>query len=145
MALPTRLARVLASEPFDLMTRDFDTIMQRLVGREGPFLGSTYAVDIWETKDHLFVEAELPGFDRDQIDVTLENSVLTITAERKEENKDEHRDWLLNERRAVRFQRSFTLPPTVDDAKVQAKYENGVLSIRLNKREESKPKKITVS
>lgn len=145
MALPTRLARVLASDPFDVLTRDLDTWMQRLAGREGAYFGAPYAVDIWETKDHLCVEAELPGFERDQIDVTLENSVLTITAERKEENKEEHRDWLLNERRAMRFQRSFTLPPTVDDAKVQAKYENGVLSIRLNKREESKPKKITVA
>jgi HSP20 family protein len=146
MALPTRLVRALSGDTFDSLGRDFEQVMQRLASRDGGFFTTGgYAVDIWETPDHLHVEAELPGFKREEIDVLLENQVLTITAERKADEQAQQRDWLLNERRAVRFSRSFSLPPTVDESKCEAKYENGVLLIALNKREESKPRKISVT
>jgi HSP20 family protein len=73
---------------------------------------------------------------------------LTISAEHKEEKKDQKEnggDWLLNERRYARFLRSFTLPPTVDVQKVDAKLQDGVLKLVLNKREETKPRKIQVA
>ncbi|HMO25275.1 MAG TPA: Hsp20/alpha crystallin family protein [Tepidisphaeraceae bacterium] len=127
----------------DPFTRDFDAAVQRLFGRDGG-VSAGFAVDIWETPDALHVEAELPGFDRDQIDVMLENSVLTITGERKQSNEQSGREWLLNERRAVRFSRSFNLPPTVDDSQVEAKFDNGVLHITIAKREEVKPRKISI-
>ena len=77
----------------------------------------------------------------------MENSTLTISAERKSENKQEQPggDFLLNERRYSRFLRSFTLPPTVNESSVQAELKDGVLKITLNKREETKPRKIKVS
>ncbi len=76
----------------------------------------------------------------------MENQTLTIQAERKEEQENARKgDYLLNERRYRRFLRSFTLPPTVDDRKVDAKLAEGVLHITLNKREETKPRKIQVS
>ncbi|HSI33646.1 MAG TPA: Hsp20/alpha crystallin family protein, partial [Tepidisphaeraceae bacterium] len=104
-----------------------------------------YGVDIREDNDHLYVEADLPGFKKDEVDITLENQTLSITAEKNEEATDQPQgDWLLNERRYARFMRSFTLPPTVDDQKVDAKLADGVLKITLNKREETKPRKITV-
>jgi HSP20 family protein len=137
----------------DLIGREFDTALNRFFG--GPGDGGSsgarghwmapYGVDIREDQDHLYVEADLPGFKKDEVDITLENQTLTISAEHKEEaNEEKKGDWLLNERRYARFLRSFTLPPTVDDQKVDAKLTDGVLRVTLNKREETKPRKIQV-
>jgi HSP20 family protein len=107
-----------------------------------------YGVDVREDIDHIYVEAELPGFKKEEVDINLENQTLTISAEHKESKEpkpNDKADWLLHERRYTRFQRGFTLPPTVDPQTVQAKLNDGVLSITLNKREESKPHRITVS
>jgi HSP20 family protein len=106
-----------------------------------------YAVDVREDADHFYVQAELPGFRKEDVDITLENQTLTISAERKEEQdeKGPKGELLLHERRYNRFLRSFTLPPTVDEQTVNAKLDNGVLTITLNKREETKPRKISVA
>ena len=113
-------------------------------GNGGRF--APYGVDVREDADHLYVEAELPGFKKDEIDITLENQTLTISGERRETPANEKKgEWLLNERRYTRFQRSFTLPPTVSEQSVDAKLSDGLLTITLNKREESKPRKITVA
>lgn len=106
-----------------------------------------YAVDVREDPDHFYVEAELPGFKKENVDITLENQQLTIAAERRDEQKKEgpKGDLLLHERRYSRFLRSFTLPPTVDEQTVNAKLQDGVLTITLNKREETKPRKISVA
>lgn len=152
MALPTRVSRGFV-DPMDLIGREFDTVLNRYFGAgEGAGNGGNranwmapYGVDIREDQDHLYVEADLPGFKKDEVDITLENQTLTIAAERKFENNPEQKgDWLLNERRYARFLRSFTLPPTVDDQKVDAKLADGVLRVTLNKREETKPRKIQV-
>ena len=105
-----------------------------------------YAVDVREDNDHIYVEAELPGFKKDEVDVTLENQILTISAERREGGSTDPKsgEHLLHERRYTRFLRSFTLPPTVDEQTVNAKLADGVLTVTLNKREESKPRKIAV-
>jgi HSP20 family protein len=147
MALPTRVQRY--QEPGELAQREFDSMLNRFFGgreTDGGYL-APYAVDVREDADHIYVEAELPGFKKDEVDITLENQTLTISAERKEEKKEgggkgEH---LLHERRYTRFLRSFTLPPTVDDQTVNAKLNEGVLTVTLNKREETKPRKINVS
>lgn len=150
MALPTRVARSLV-DPFEGMTRDVDTLVRSLFGRDVPAGYANYAVDVYEDADHLHVDAELPGFTKEQVDVTLDNSVLTITAERSEETSNgnggegaKRTDYLLRERRYNRFQRSFTLPNTVDSSSVDAKLENGVLRLTLNKRQETKPRKIAI-
>jgi HSP20 family protein len=147
MALPTRVNRSTAIDPFEAMQREFDSMFGRyLNGRTSSDVGrlAPYGVDVREDADHIYVEAELPGFRKDDVDITLENQTLTITAERKEETQKKG-DLLLNERRYSRFLRSFTLPPTVDEQTVNAKLQDGVLTITLNKREESKPRKISVS
>jgi len=135
--------------PMDSLQREFDSALGRLFtgrgGNDGGYL-APYGVDVREDVDHIYVEAELPGFAKDDVNVTLENQTLTISAERKEQSrKPEKGDWLLNERRYSRFLRSFTLPPTVDQQTVNAKLQDGVLNITINKREESKPRKISVS
>jgi HSP20 family protein len=135
--------------PMDSLQREFDSALGRLFTGRGDHNGgypAPYGVDVREDVDHLYVEAELPGFAKDDVNVTLENQTLTISAERKEQTrKPEKSDWLLNERRHSRFLRSFTLPPTVDQQTVNAKLQDGVLNITINKREESKPRKIAIS
>jgi HSP20 family protein len=135
-----------------MIGREFDHVLSRFFnqgdvtnggGRAGYL--APWGVDIREDADHLYIEADLPGFRKDEVDITLENQTLTISAEHKDEQKEEKKgDWLLNERRYARFLRSFTLPPTVDDQSVNAKLTDGVLTITLNKREEIKPRKIQV-
>ena len=151
MALPTRVNREMQQyDPVLSAQREFDTMLNRWFGgREnngGGYL-APYAVDVREDGDHIYVEAELPGFKKEEIDVTLENQQLTIAAERREQSdgKEKKGEHLLRERRYTRFLRSFTLPPTVDEQTVNAKLNDGVLTITLNKREETKPRKISVS
>ena len=161
MALPTRVARQQnGQEPFESMQREFDHMLGRFFG--APEMSaraySPYGVDVREDADHLYVEAELPGFKKEDVDITLENQTLTIAADRSEEPKQgngnggsggdgggKKGEWLLNERRHTRFLRSFTLPSTVSEQKVDAKLNDGVLTITLDKREETKPRKIQVS
>jgi HSP20 family protein len=148
MSLPTRVNRALVADPFDSVQRDFESMLGRMVngGNGGYSRLAPYGVDVREDGDRLYVEAELPGFKKDEIDITLENQTLTITGERRETPANEKKgEWLLNERRYTRFQRSFTLPPTISEQAVNAKLEDGLLTITLNKREESKPRKIAVS
>jgi HSP20 family protein len=153
MALPTRVNRGMTADPFEAAQREFDTALSRFFGGArandgggGGAVWAPYGVDVREDGDHLYVEAELPGFKKDEVEITLENQTLTISAERKEETKEGENgaDYLLRERRYSRFLRSFTLPPTVDDQKVDAKLNEGMLTITLNKREETKPRRISV-
>src|SRR3989440_7569061 len=143
--LPTRVARQSNGDPVEAFHREFDTALGRFFGGggEGGMRWAPFGVDVREDADHIYVEAELPGFKKDDLDITLENQTLTISAERKE-TQEQKGDYLLNERRYQRFLRSFTLPPTVDERKVDAKLNDGLLSITLNKREETKPRKIQV-
>jgi HSP20 family protein len=148
MALPIQVSRGIVSDPFESLQRDFDSVFGRLVNNGRSSDGhrfAPYGVDVREDGDHLYVEAELPGFKKEEVDITLENQTLTIAAERREKADEKKGDWLLNERRYARFLRSFTVPSPVSEQKVNAKLENGVLAITLDKREESKPRKITVS
>jgi HSP20 family protein len=154
MALPTRVSRANGGsyDPVEAAQREFDSMLGRFFGGREPRGGdggylAPYAVDVREDADHIYVEAELPGFRKEDVDVTLENNTLTISAERKEEKKKGEEDkgeMLLHERRYTRFQRSFTLPPTVDEQSCNAKLNDGVLMITLNKREETKPRKVQV-
>jgi HSP20 family protein len=103
------------------------------------------AVDIYETDtDEVVIKAELPDVKKEDIGVAVENNVLTLTGERKsEETKREQFQRV--ERRFGRFSRSFTLPTSVDAGQIAASYKDGVLTIRLPRREEAKPRQITVN
>jgi HSP20 family protein len=150
MALPTRVNRGAYADPHDAIQREFDNMLGRWLGSgqgDGGERLAPYAVDVREDGDHFYVQAELPGFKKEDVDITLENQQLTISAERKEETRQDgpKGELLLHERRYNRFMRSFTLPPTVDEQTVNAKLQDGVLTITLNKREETKPRKINVA
>lgn len=137
------------NDPFAAMGREMmDRAMNNLwqrggVADDGGSLVGQYPVDIEEDGEHLYVEAELPGFTREQTSVTIEDGVLTIRAERQDETTSQ-RKALLNERRFSRAQRSFILPTDVDEAKVEAKLHDGVLHLTLPKREEARRRKIEV-
>jgi HSP20 family protein len=148
MALPTRVQRNLLADPFEAAQREFDLLNRFFSsGNSGQNDGgrlAPYGVDIREDADHILVEAELPGFKKDEVDITLENQTLVISAEHRDDKNQKQGDLLLHERRYNRFLRSFTLPPTVDDKSVDAKLADGVLTITLKKREETKPRKVQV-
>jgi HSP20 family protein len=102
-------------------------------------------VDIFQTGDHeLVLKAELPDMTREDIDITVENFVLTIKGEKKLSSEVKEEQFHHVERRYGAFSRSFSLPRTVDGSKVSADYRHGVLTVRLPLREEAKPRQIKV-
>jgi len=104
------------------------------------------AVDIYETDDHeVVIKAEMPDVRKEDIGVTVENNVLTLSGERKAEHSAKREHFQRVERRFGSFTRAFSLPDAVDATKIAAAYKDGVLTIRLPRREEAKPKQITVN
>ena len=102
-------------------------------------------VDIYQHGDEeVVLKAELPDMSREDIDITVENGTLTIKGEKKLASDVKEEQVHLIERRYGAFRRSFSLPRTVDAGKVNAEYKNGVLTVRLPLKEESKPRQIKV-
>jgi HSP20 family protein len=101
-------------------------------------------VNIYEDEQNINIEAELPGVQEKDLDISLENNILTISGERKMENEEKKENFHRIERTYGRFTRSFTLPPTVQTDDVNADFNNGVLRITLRKKEEAKPKQIKI-
>ena len=102
-------------------------------------------VDIYQSGDHeVVLKAELPDMSREDVDVNIENFVLTIKGEKKLASDVKDDQFHHVERRYGKFSRSFSLPQTVDTGKVAADYKNGVLTVRLPLREEAKPRQIKV-
>jgi HSP20 family protein len=101
-------------------------------------------LDVSETEDAFIVKASIPGVNPDDIDISLTDNVLTIKAEIKEEKEIEDAKYHLRERRYGAFSRAITLPTAVDADKVEAVYENGVLTLTIPKAEAVKPRKIAV-
>ncbi|HVS70270.1 MAG TPA: Hsp20/alpha crystallin family protein [Phycisphaerae bacterium] len=146
------LARRSESNPLELVDREFNRLMNRFWGNgEVPATLAPYAVDVHEDSDHFYVEAELPGFNPNEVDITLEDGVLTIRGERSSETKPEDKEKkdgrqpLHVERRWSRFERSFTLPTAVNENSVRATMDGGILTVTLDKREEVKPRKIQIT
>lgn len=102
------------------------------------------AVDVSEEDDAYVVKASVPGVKSDDVEVTVADNILTIRGESKEEKETKEKDYYLRERHYGSFSRSLTLPVTVEADKVEATQDNGVLTLRLPKSEEIKPKKISV-
>jgi HSP20 family protein len=103
------------------------------------------AVDVYQNDDHeLVLKAELPEVKREDIAVTYDNGVLTLKGERKSEVETSRENYHRVERQHGSFTRSFTLPATVDAARIQASYKDGVLTVRVPQRDEAKPKQIEI-
>ena len=106
------------------------------------------AVNISENSDIFKIEVAAPGFNKEDFNLNVENDVLTISSEKQHEEEKEGENTSRREFLYGAFQRSFTLPKTVDSDKIKANYENGVLKIAIPKKEESKvkpPRKINIS
>jgi HSP20 family protein len=138
-------------DPFEAMT-PLREAMNRLF--EESFIGPrfelltprTFPVDIYESEDKLFyvIEAALPGFKPEELNITAAGDTLTISAIKKEEKKPEKEQFVRRERYTGEMIRTFTLPTVVDVAKVEAVFEHGVLKLFIPKAEEVKPKQIPI-
>lgn len=130
----------------DEMTRLFSGNMPGSFNREEMLNGAwSPRVDIYEDKDRLILEAELPGMKREDFDISVENNVITLKGERKFEKKSEGNNYHRVERSYGSFTRSFTLPQTVKAEGATADFDNGVLHISLPKREETRARRIEVA
>lgn len=137
--------------PIDRVARGldiFDRVFAEALGRgveervrEG---FGAFPLDLRETGEAYLVRAELPGFDKEGIEIGLEDNVLTITAHKPAEERAEGEDWLLNERVAGAFRRSLRLPGRLS-GEARAALDNGVLTVTVLKAEDAKPRKITIN
>jgi HSP20 family protein len=140
-------------EPF----REFSTLQDRLnrlfresygpEGREESLTTTGFAppVDVYEDEHNVTLKIEVPGIDEKDIDVRIENNVLTVHGERTFEKEEKEENFRRVERQYGSFTRTFTLPTTVDAEKVSANYDKGILKVALPKKAEAKPKQIKVN
>jgi HSP20 family protein len=117
----------------------------RHTGEESNLTPWAPAVDIYETENELVVKADLPDVNPQNLDIRVENNILTIRGERKFESKVNEDNYLRIERAYGSFSRSFSLANSVKSDAIKADYQNGVLTLSLPKREEAKPKQIKVN
>jgi len=137
--------------------REFSTLQGRMnrlfresygpEGREESLTSTTFAppADVYEDEHNVTLKLEVPGIDEKDIDVRIENNVLTVHGERKFEKDEKEENFRRVERQYGSFTRTFTLPTTVDAEHVSANYEKGILKIALPKKAEAKPKQIKVN
>jgi HSP20 family protein len=128
----------------DQINRLFGEAFER-TGEESSLSAWAPAVDIYENEQELVVKADLPAVDPKDLDIRVENNLLTIRGERKFEKKVNEENYLRVERSYGSFARSFTLANTVNSEAIKADYQNGVLTLTIPKREEAKPKQIKVN
>ena len=130
------------------MNRLFNTFFEAGPGQTG---GQTAArrwlpaMDLVEDGDEFVLRADLPGLSEDDVNIELEDNVLTISGERKSEHEERSEGYYRLERASGSFSRSLTLPEGVDPEKVQARFDRGVLEVKIPKPEQVKPRKVTIS
>jgi HSP20 family protein len=144
------MANITRWDPFAELRGTMDRLFDEGFSRPWRLIPSSteyqagFPVDVAETDTDIEVRAELPGVKLEDVEITVANDVLTIKAEHKEETEDKKRDFYRREIRYGSFSRSMSLPMGVDADKAEARYENGVLSLRLPKAEALRPKQIKV-
>lgn len=134
-------------KPLRELQREVDRIFEDFftpVTRRGMAYSYLPDTDVYETEDSIVVEVEVPGMDKKDFEVKVEDGILRITGEKKLEREKEKRNYRVVERCYGKFERTLSLPDYVDTDKIKAKYENGVLTISLPKREEKKAKVVDV-
>lgn len=141
--LPTIIRRTPASQLRSNFGLDFDRLFEGLLDTRVTSDAYT-ASDLYETEDAYGVELDVPGFSEDEIDVTVDRGLLTISGAREASEEDEGRTYHMRERCGERFTRSFSLPASVRSDEVAADLTSGVLTIHLPKTPEAKPHRIAV-
>ncbi|KPL02355.1 MAG: hypothetical protein AMJ73_08860 [candidate division Zixibacteria bacterium SM1_73] len=130
----------------DEMNRLFDDFFGRPVTRpEWTEAAWCPCVDVSETKDNVIINTEIPGMSKDDVTVSIQDNVLTLSGEKKQEKEEKDANYHRVERSYGSFSRSFTLPTSVQPDKVKATYKDGILRITLPKSEEVKPKQIPIT
>jgi HSP20 family protein len=131
----------------DRMNRLFEDAGRGIRRNEEPASTTIWspAVDIYETEGEIVVQAELPGMERKDIALNLENNVLTIRGDRQFKKETKEDNYHRIERSYGGFSRSFSIPTSVDEDKIRADYKDGVLRIALPKKEQAKPKQIQIA
>ena len=137
------LYRTMTAAPIFGLRREIDRLFDDAFSRDG--MAWSPAVDIKENENELRVEVELPGLKPEEVEVTAENGILTVRGEKKSERKegDESRFHLV-ERTYGSFARTFQLPQGVDESKIQAEFENGLLAIKVPKAALPQPRRIEI-
>jgi HSP20 family protein len=133
-----------ASTLQEQINRLFNDVFER-PGQESNLTSWAPAVDIFETEHELVVKADLPDIDPKDLDIRVENNILSIRGQRKFESKVSQDKYLRVERTYGSFSRSFSLANTVNSEAIKADYQNGALTLTVPKREEAKPKQIKVT
>lgn len=128
----------------EAMDRLYDESFVRPFGSPWADGGYGLTVDVQAKDDEYILRANVPGLKPEDLRLEVVNNTVTFRGEIKEEHKTEQENYLLQERRYGQFSRSVTLPTPLDPAKAEATVENGVLTLRLPKAEEAKPKAITI-
>lgn len=125
---------------------DFEDLFENFYKNDFPVTGNfkSPATDIIENEKHFLISVDLPGLKQEEINIEFDNQVLSISGERKFEKKNEDNKVKTFEKSYGSFKRSFGVPSTVDDSKIEAKFENGVLDLILPKKTESLAKKIEI-
>ena len=148
MLTPYRTTNRLATNGGDLLGSMLEGLMTPWegMGRMEGMLRVPDA-DVMETENEIRVVAELPGLKAEDIDLSLENNVLTIRGEKREERSegDERNTWHLSERRYGRFSRSFVLPREVEQERIEARFEDGVLTVTIPKSETARRRRIEIT
>ncbi len=130
----------------DRMNRLFEDLMSTPKLEESEIIQSTWspAVDIYETENELVLTAELPGIDEKDVEIKIEDNTLTLKGERKFEKETREENYHRIERAYGSFYRSFSLPNYIDQDKISAEFENGLLKIHMPKKPEGKPRKVKI-
>ncbi len=122
---------------------DVDRWFGRVFGvQPSSVAGWSLPTTVWEENDQAYIELELPGVAKEDLDITVEQGKLTVSAERKAPETE--RQYWLSERRYGRFERSFQLPKTFDAESIKADLANGVLTLTLSKKPEAQPRKVEI-
>ncbi|HIW36709.1 MAG TPA: Hsp20/alpha crystallin family protein [Candidatus Treponema faecavium] len=130
------------SDLFDVIDRNFASMMPT-TEKSGSLVPK---VDVRETKDAYILDMDLPGVSEKDVAINLKDKVLSISSQ-KEEKTEEKKDgeWLIRERRSASFARHFTLPDDIDAENVSAEFQNGVLTVNIPRKAETKPKTIAIT
>jgi HSP20 family molecular chaperone IbpA len=122
---------------------DFDTFFDDMFGNWGVKNSTIPSVDVYEDEKAYYLEAELPGYTVEDVNIHVEKHVLHISSEKINEKK-ENKKFLVRERGYVKFDRSFTLPEGINEDQIEAEFNNGILKVTLPKTPVEQPKKIEV-
>jgi HSP20 family protein len=136
------MALLMRPEPFsNEVNRFFNTLFDAGQGGDRRWVPAT---DLLEKDDHFVLRADLPGLGEGDVSIEVQDNTLTVSGERKAEHEDQSRGWYRIERSFGRFSRSLTLPEGVDADAIAAKFDRGVLEVRIPKPEERKPRRVEI-